>query len=77
MSPIMVVEIPVWQNVAIGGNNNNQLKQETKVQSMDTACGEVLNNPNGGWETVTMSLKEDERLQAILSKSFHWHFPFL
>ena len=22
----MVVEIPVWQNVAIGGNNNNQLK---------------------------------------------------
>ena len=39
----MVVEIPVWQNVAIGGNNNNnQLKQETKVQSMDTACGEVL-----------------------------------
>ena len=44
---------------------------------MDTACGEVLNNPSGGWETVTMSLKEDERLQAILSKSFHWHFPFL
>ena len=43
----MVVEIPVWQNVAIGGNNNNQLKQETKVQSMDTACGEVLNNPSG------------------------------
>ena len=38
---------------------------------MDTACGEVLNNPSGGWETVTMSLKEDERLQAILSKSFH------
>ena len=27
----MVVEIPVWQNVAIGGNNNNQLKQETKA----------------------------------------------
>ena len=64
----MVVEIPVWQNVAIGGNNNKQLKQETKVQSME---GEVLNNPSGGWETVTMSLKEDERLQAILSKSFH------
>ena len=49
----MVVEIPVWQNVAIGGKQQQSVKsKKLKFNRWDTACGEVLNNPSGGWETV-------------------------